>query len=239
MQIDTLNGIPLHDVMQLNVGNCSDLLEKIRVQVLNTPIAVPYSAMILSHFAAEVIKIEQPEGNDARYWAPPLLDGVDLWVLSVNRNKKSVVLGLTNKERRDNLCVLVTTSDFVISNKSVSVPRKLRLTVENFRKVNTNIDMTLIAGFGFSGARSVLTCYDLIAERHSCTLDVTGIGESVPHKVGAPTAFHEDRCVTPPVGLGIQIDLACASPRSTVPRLGDGTKAVLAHVRTLASGDHL
>jgi hypothetical protein len=40
------------------------------------------------------------------------------------------------------------------------------------------------------------------------------------------------------VGLGIQIDQTCATPRSTAPHLGADTEAVLAHVRTFVSGDY-
>ena len=72
-----------------SVGNFN-FLSGLRVVDLTTSIAGPYATMLLSDFGAEVIKIERPEGDDARQWGPPFLNGHSLWFNSVNPNKKSV-----------------------------------------------------------------------------------------------------------------------------------------------------
>ena len=41
-----------------------------------------------------MIKVESPAGDDTRAWTPPVRDGISTYYLSVNRNKRSVVLDL-------------------------------------------------------------------------------------------------------------------------------------------------
>lgn len=180
--------LPLGRVPKINAGAGLSLLAGVRVLDLTTSIAGPYATMLLADFGAEVIKVERPHGDDARHWGPPFLEGEGLWFLSVNRNKQSVVLDLTTDAGRVHLFDLAKTADVVISNQPLSVQRKLQLTSEDFRAVRPDIIMTTITGFGLSGQRADLACYDLIAEGYSGIMDITGAADSDPQKVGAPAA---------------------------------------------------
>ena len=56
-------------------ASCSSLpLQGITVIELGHSVAAPFAAQTLSDLGAEVWKIEKPEGDDARRWAPPYLD---------------------------------------------------------------------------------------------------------------------------------------------------------------------
>ena len=61
-------------------------------------LAGPYATMMLGDFGADIIKIERPgTGDDTREWGPPYdSDGVATYFNAVNRNKRSVVLDLTD-----------------------------------------------------------------------------------------------------------------------------------------------
>ena len=61
-------------------------------------LAGPYATMMLGDFGADVIKIERPQvGDDTREWGPPYdSEGVATYFNAVNRNKRSVVLDLTD-----------------------------------------------------------------------------------------------------------------------------------------------
>jgi crotonobetainyl-CoA:carnitine CoA-transferase CaiB-like acyl-CoA transferase len=61
-------------------------------------LAGPYCTMLLADLGAEVIKVESPAGDDTRHWVPPVRDGTGTYYLAINRNKRSVVLNLSESE---------------------------------------------------------------------------------------------------------------------------------------------
>ena len=165
-----------------------EFLKGIRIVDLTTSIAGPYATMLLADFGAEVIKVERPEGDDARHWGPPFLDGEALWFAAVNRNKKSVVLDLTEAEELQALKVLIAGADVFVTNQPPDVQKKLGLGPDAVHALRSDIIFTSITGFGLSGPRAGLTCYDLIAEGYSGIMDITGELGGDPQKVGAPAA---------------------------------------------------
>lgn len=179
---------PMDMLPRIRPGEGLNILEGVRVIDLTTSIAGPYATMLLGDFGAEVIKVERPEGDDARHWGPPFLDGESLWFLAVNRNKKSVVLDLTDDRDKDVLRRLVKTADVVVTNQPAQVQAKLGLDYQTLSGLREDIIFTSITGFGLTGARSDMACYDLIAEGYSGIMDLTGAADSPPQKVGAPAA---------------------------------------------------
>ncbi|RYY72986.1 MAG: hypothetical protein EOO24_46735, partial [Comamonadaceae bacterium] len=63
-------------------------------------VAAPFAGQVLADLGAEVIKIEKPEGDDARKWGPPFVDGAAATFQALNRNKKSVVSHLRDDADR-------------------------------------------------------------------------------------------------------------------------------------------
>lgn len=169
-------------------GEAFGFLSGIRVVDLTTSVAGPYGTMLLSDFGAEVIKVERPEGDDARQWGPPFLDGEALWFAAVNRNKKSVVIDLRSEQGQQDLRALIRTADVFVTNQPPDVQRKLKLDHDSIRREREDIVFVSITGFGLSGERAELTCYDLIAEGYSGVMDLTGALGGEPQKIGAPAA---------------------------------------------------
>jgi crotonobetainyl-CoA:carnitine CoA-transferase CaiB-like acyl-CoA transferase len=52
------------------------MLDGVRVIELGANLAGPVAGEILAHMGADVIKVERPEGDDARGWGPPFWKGV-------------------------------------------------------------------------------------------------------------------------------------------------------------------
>jgi len=187
-RVENATDLPLHGLPIVKPAGGLTLLRGIRVVDLTTSIAGPYASMLLGDFGAEIIKVERPEGDDARGWGPPFLDGESLWFAAVNRNKKSVVLDLNDDEDRARLRRLVATADVFITNQPPSVQKKLGLDHETIKAIREDIVFTSITGFGLDGARADLTCYDLIAEGYSGIMDLTGEAGGAAQKIGAPAA---------------------------------------------------
>ena len=259
----TDKSLPLDALPRVSSGQGLGFLDGVRVLDLTTSIAGPYATMLLADFGAEVIKIERPSGDDARHWGPPFLDGEGLWFLAVNRNKKSVVLDASSAEGKSALMRLARDVDVVMTNQPASVQEKLGLTWQAFQEVRGDVIFASITGFGMSGRRRDLTCYDLVAEGYSGVMDVTGAADSSPQKIGAPAAdmlagqdaamaviaaLH-DRQRT---GLGRRIDVSLAESMTRfltcrlssymgsgeIPRRSGGTDSVIAIYQPFETADH-
>ncbi len=170
-------------------GSVLRALEGVRVLDLTTSIAGPYATMLLGDLGADVVKVERKgEGDDARAWGPPFLDGESLWFLSVNRNKRSITLDYSTQVGRAVLCDLIQRSDILVVNFPPATLEKLGIDPRSVHTLKPDLIYVSISGFGLEGERSGLPCYDLIAEGYSGVMDLTGEPDSPPQKIGAPAA---------------------------------------------------
>lgn len=179
---------PVHDLPVAAATGPFRLLSGVTVVDLTTSVAGPYATMLLSDFGAEIIKVERPEGDDARQWGPPFLDGQALWFTAINRNKRSVVLDLREAGGIAAFRRLVAGADVVVTNQPPDVQRKLGTDHATLAAIRPDLVHVSITGFGLDGERARLTCYDLIAEGYSGIMDLTGALDGAPQKVGAPAA---------------------------------------------------
>src|SRR6201995_277581 len=79
-------------------------------------LAGPYCTMLLADLGADVIKVESPAGDDTRHWTPPVRGDVGTYYLSINRNKRSIVLDLTDDEDLATAHALSARADVFIEN---------------------------------------------------------------------------------------------------------------------------
>ena len=95
-------------------------LEGIRVVDLTRILAGPYCTMILSDLGADVVKVEQPGGDQARRNGPFFAgrDGRErsTYFTSVNRGKRSIVIDLKNPDGKEAFLRLVDGTDVVTEN---------------------------------------------------------------------------------------------------------------------------
>ncbi|WP_353235261.1 CoA transferase [Diaphorobacter ruginosibacter] len=182
--MDLLKTLPL-----ARSGPGLQCLNGVRVLDFTTSVAGPYGTLLLADLGAEVIKIEKRKGgDDARSWGPPFLDGESLWFLSINRNKQSMTLDLSHPDARHLVHELVRVADVVVLNSTQRIQTKLGLDYATLKQINSKLIHVSVTGFGLSGSRADLPCYDLIAEGYSGVMDLTGEADGPPQKVGTPAA---------------------------------------------------
>ena len=160
-------------------------LEGVVVVDFSRVLAGPYATMMLGDFGAEVIKIERPGvGDDTREWGPPYDSaGVATYFNSVNRNKRSVVLDLTDPGDVQRARDLVATADIVVENFRPGTMEKLGLGYDDLRAIRPDVIYCSITGFGTDGG-AALPGYDLLVQAVGGLMSVTGTEPGDPTKVG-------------------------------------------------------
>ena len=148
-------------------------LDGILVADLSRVLAGPYCSMLLADMGATVIKVESPAGDDTRTWAPPEKDGISTYYLSINRNKRSIVLDLKNP---DDLAVaksLLRRADIALENFKPGGIDRLGLGYDDVKGDNPGLIYLSISGFGTTEGAS-LPGYDLVAQAVSGLMSLTG-----------------------------------------------------------------
>jgi len=158
------------------------LLKNVRILDFSRVLAGPFATMVLGDLGAEVIKIEPPNGDETRFWAP-LINGESAYFLSINRNKKSIVLDLKKPEAKEIVYKLVRESDVIIENFRSGVPEKLEIDYNTLKKIKPDIIYCSIKGFGSKSPYENKPAYDLLIQAMSGLMTVTGDEESPPIRV--------------------------------------------------------
>ncbi|MGR6968648.1 CaiB/BaiF CoA transferase family protein [Streptomyces cynarae] len=166
-------------------GTGGGALDGLRIADFSRVLAGPYATMLLADLGADVIKIERPGGgDDTRAWHPPAdRDGTSTYFLSVNRNKKSVVLDLTTGTGIEQARALVAECDVVVENFRPGTMERLGLGHKELRAQHPALIYCSISGFG-SGAGATIPGYDLLVQAVGGLMSVTGNADGEPVKTG-------------------------------------------------------
>jgi crotonobetainyl-CoA:carnitine CoA-transferase CaiB-like acyl-CoA transferase len=156
-------------------------LPGLKVLDLSTNIAGPFAAMILGDMGADVIKIERPPHGDDTRALPPQVDGQATVFLSVNRNKRSLLLDLKSPEGNAAFLRLVESADVVIESFPPGLGKKLGITFDALKARNPRILMASISAFGDGPIGATMPGYDALVQAVSGMMSFTG-------SPGTPTA---------------------------------------------------
>jgi crotonobetainyl-CoA:carnitine CoA-transferase CaiB-like acyl-CoA transferase len=159
-------------------------LAGIRVLDFSHALAGPYCTMLLGDLGADVIKVEAPLGDHSRQWGPPFINGESSYFLSVNRNKRSVVLNLKAPAARRAAEELAMACDVVVENFKPGTMARLGLDAATLQILKPSLVYASISGFG--QGQPTLAGYDQIAQGTSGMMSVNATPDSPPTKVGVP-----------------------------------------------------
>lgn len=156
-------------------------LKGIRVVDASSIIYGPYAGQILGDYGAEVIKVEPPEGDSTRHTGPAVERGMASLFLSSNRNKRSVVLDLKQKNAREAMHAILASADVFIHNIRPQKLHALSLEPDLVRKLNPKIIYASLTGFGSNGPYAGKPAYDDIIQ------GLSGSAELMHQLTGKPT----------------------------------------------------
>ncbi len=112
----------------------------------------PWTTQTLADMGADVVKVEQPEVGDYGRFNPPNYQTLGVYFNSVNRNKRSIALALTNPHAREAVLRLIGQADVVVESFRPGVTRKLGIDYDSVKAANPGLIYCSITGFGQEGS---------------------------------------------------------------------------------------
>lgn len=158
----------------------SNALKGVRVIDAAAVIAAPFGAALLGDFGAEVIKVEMPGAGDSSRGMGPFYKGQSLRWPTFSRNKKCITLDLRKEEGKNLFLKLVEKSDVIFENFRTGTFDKWGLDYETLKRVNPNIIVVRITGYGQTGPYSHLAGFGTPCTAFSGLTYMTGYPDKPP-----------------------------------------------------------
>ena len=150
-------------------------------------VAGPACTQTLADFGAEVIKIENPDGgDDTRSYEHADLAGESAAYISLNRNKRDIVLDLTKPEARKVARELIARADVVVENFSSGVMKKYGLDYASVEPSNPRLVYCSISAYGRQGPFASRPGFDPITQAESGFMSLNGFPDGPPVRTGPP-----------------------------------------------------
>ena len=140
-------------------------LAGIRVIDFSTVISGPVCSQALGDLGADVVKVEPPMGDPARYSGAPFREpGFSAFLAQFNRNKRSIALDLKMEEGRAVARRLAERADVLVENFRPGVTDRLGIGWRELKERNPGLVYCSICGFGSDGPDADLPAYDHVIQ---------------------------------------------------------------------------
>lgn len=160
------------------------VLAGVRVVEHGTFITGPAASMLLADLGADVVKVEQREGDPFRAFRGGLYSP---HYQTYNRNKKSVRLDTRDQADRPRFDKLIAEADVYIQNFRPGVAEKIGAGEARLRELNPRLIYCAISGFGPDGPAAQRPSYDTVAQAASGFLKLL-VNPANPRVVGPAIA---------------------------------------------------
>jgi len=156
-------------------------LSGVRVVDLTTVVVGPICTRTLADYGAEVIKVEAPGGDLLRTMAEGSRNpGMSGKFINFNRNKRSIVLDLKNKDGHAALLRLIAKADVFVSNVRPEALARAGLDHASLAKRNPRLIHCSILAFGRGGRYYNRPAYDPIVQ------SLSGVAGTIARATGEP-----------------------------------------------------
>ena len=140
--------------------------------------------MVLGDLGADVVKVEPTiVGDMIREWGP-YDQGISVYYLSANRNKRGVAVNFRDERGLELLRRMASEVDVVLENFKPGVMESMGLGYTALAQANPKVILGSITGFGAGGPLGNYPGFDQIAQGYSGLMSITGQAESGPTRVG-------------------------------------------------------
>lgn len=138
-------------------------LEGVKVLELGTMVSAAHATKLMADLGADVIKVEEPQGDPARQRGPFPGGVVDReksgLFLHLNTNKRGVTLDLSRQHSE--LHRLVRWADILVHNYPPPAMAAREIAYDSFRALNPRLVMCSITPFGLTGPHKDYHAYEL------------------------------------------------------------------------------
>ena len=153
-------------------------LKGIKVLDLSRLAAGNMVSHMLADYGADVIKVEKPGmGDDLRNWK---IQNISHWWHVYSRNKRSIALDFKNNMGMNVLKNLIKSSDVFIENFVPGTLEKWGLEPKKLHKINKNLIILRISGWGQSGLYKTQPGFGSLVEGMSGFAAMTGEKDQTP-----------------------------------------------------------
>lgn len=170
-------------------------LSGLRVLELARILAGPWAGQVLADLGADVIKVERKgAGDDTRGWGPPFMPGTDdghlgaAYYHATNRGKRSIELDFESEDGKRIVRKLAARSDILVENFKVGGLAKFGLDYKSLAPDNPRLIYCSVTGFGQDGPYAPRAGYDLLVQGMGGIMDITGMPDGEPTRIGIPLA---------------------------------------------------
>ncbi len=164
------------------------ILDGLNVIDLTTIVSGPYATSLLADLGADVIKVEQPTGDPARVFEGTdprhTFQGLTPHLLTLARNKRSIVVNLRDQAGRDAFYDLVRWADVVVDNYRPGVTERLGVDYASLRNVNPRVIACSITGYGLTGPGRDRAALDACIQAYAGVMSMTGDPDGAPVRAG-------------------------------------------------------
>lgn len=190
-------------------------LEGIRVVELAQGIAGPYAGKLLAGYGADVIKVEPPQGDRARYLGPwNGVENVETGAvhLHLNTNKRSVIGASTD----EHVMKLIAGADIVIQSEPTPDPSELR-------KKYPSLVVVSVTSFGLTGPLAQYLGEEIVHYAYGGPMSASGDPTRAPLKMGGDLGQYQ---------CGSMAAVSALSALTIAEKSGQGVHVDLSNIET-------
>lgn len=157
------------------------ILDGVRIIEMTTAVFGPYATAMMADLGAEVIRVEPPAGDVVRSLGVGRNPGMSPFFLSLNRNKRSIALDLTQPEDMAVMRGLIGKSEAFVHSVRAEGARRLGLDYEGCRRLKPDLVYVHCVGYGAGGRYAGRMAYDDMVQ------GAAGVTQLAPMVDGDPT----------------------------------------------------